>query len=115
MYVALTNKTMTPPITFHHLACLVNKNGIQAVCESIKNNVDSVDLTRHGIAILFSFDIMKGNTEVATQAMAMAFQEGLHDLLMKSIHEYPEDKEICMMSQQILGTSNTILTPSNSH
>ena len=112
-HVALTNKTMTPPITFRHLACFVNKNGIQVVCESIKNNVDSVDLTRHGIAILF--DIMKGNTEVATQATAMAFQEGLHDLLMKSIHEYPEDKEICMMSQQILGNANTILTPSNSH
>eukprot|EP00956_Cyclotella_meneghiniana_P011699 scaffold16470_cov61-Cyclotella_meneghiniana.AAC.10 len=91
-------------------ACFVNHNGIQAVCESIKNN-DSVDVTRHGIAILF--DILRGNTEVATQAKAIASREGLHDLLVESIREYPDDEEICVMCQQILGSDNTvILTPS---
>ena len=71
-----------------------------------------MDVTRHGIAILF--DILRGgNTEVATQAKAIAFREGLHDLLVESIREYPDDEEICVMCQQILGSDNTVvLTPS---
>lgn len=68
-------------------------------------------MTRHGIAILF--DIMRGNGETATKAKAIAFQEGLHDLLLNSIDSYPEDTEICMMSQQILGGATTTFTLSN--
>ena len=71
-----------------------------------------MDVTRHGIAILF--DILRGNnTKVAMQAKAIASREGLHDLLVESIREYPDDEEICIMCQQILGSDNTvILTPS---
>lgn len=90
-------------------ASFVEKNGIQTVCQCIKNNT-CVDVTRHGIAILF--DAMRSSTETATRAKAIAFQEGLNGLLLDCMDEYHDDTEICMMCQQIIGGAVTCV-PSN--
>lgn len=88
------------------IAYFVAKDGIQILCECIKNN-SCADVTRHGIAILF--DIMKYNNETALQAKMISFREGLHDILVESMNDYPEDKEISMMCQQILGGVKTLV------
>lgn len=93
---------MTKPLSS---ACFVEKNGIQITCECITNST-CVEVTRHGIAVLF--DITRGNGEKAMKAKAIAFQEGLHELLLDSLDAYPEDAEICMMSQQMLGGATTL-------
>lgn len=58
-------------------------------------------MTRHGIAILF--DVMRGDTEMAEHSKVIAYQEGLNDLLLDCMDEYPDDHEIYLMCQQILG------------
>jgi len=71
-------------------------------------------VARHGIAILF--DIMREtaeNAEMSTRAKMIGFREGLQELLIESMDNFPKDLEIRMMCQQILGTAETFTPAKN--
>ena len=92
----------------------VQLQGVQSVCQCIKNNATCADVARHGIAILF--DIMREtteNAEMSTRAKMIGFREGLQDLLIESMGNFLEDLEIRMMCQQILGTGETFTPDKN--
>lgn len=80
------------------------KNGVQTVCRIMKSVTDSVEVARHGTAILF--DVMRGTSDNvgkdAAQSQMIALNEGLHDILVGAVTRFPKSAEIVMMARQML-------------
>eukprot|EP00980_Cylindrotheca_fusiformis_P030073 scaffold24311_cov196-Cylindrotheca_fusiformis.AAC.2 len=82
--------------------------GVTTVCSLLQNNPTSLEVTRHGIAILFDL-LREGNSEegkryaydpwaVRTQALAA----GLHSSIVKAMSEFSDSMDIMMMGQEML-------------
>lgn len=82
--------------------------GITTVCSLLENNPTSLEVTRHGIAILYDL-LRAGNKEegkkyaydpwaVRTQALAAGF----HSNVTKAMSEFSDSMDIMMMGQEML-------------
>jgi len=87
---------------------LIRLAGVTTVCSLLSNNATSLEVTRHGIAILYDL-LREGNTEagkkynydpwaVRTQALAA----GLHNTVVKAMNEFSDSMDIMMMGQEML-------------
>ena len=87
---------------------LIRLAGVTTVCSLLANNPTSLEVTRHGIAILYDL-LREGNTEagkkynydpwaVRTQALAA----GLHNTVVKAMNEFSASMDIMMMGQEML-------------
>lgn len=87
---------------------LIRLAGVTTVCSLLSNNATSLEVTRHGVAILYDL-LREGNTEagkkynydpwaVRTQALAA----GLHNTIVKAMNEFSDSMDIMMMGQEML-------------
>lgn len=85
---------------------LVRSSGLSTVCQSMKNVPDSLEVARHGTAILF--DILRA-TQITEDSQfdpwevrRLAMAAGLHDVIYNAMIEHSEAVDIMMMGQEIL-------------
>jgi hypothetical protein len=80
--------------------------GINTVCALLEHNPTSLEVNRHGIAILFDL-LREGNVDkegkydpwkVRTQALAA----GLHQNIVRAMSEFSDSMDIMMMGQEML-------------
>ena len=89
---------------------LVRSKGIQVICRLMKNNPTSLEVNRHGTALLF--DLMRENHEENTGAWnpwevrKIAIASGLHNLVLSAMNEFSDSTDIVMMGQEILVGTN---------
>lgn len=85
---------------------LVRLSGIPTVCELMKNNPKSLEVNRHGVAILFDL-LREGNEKHEVEwnpweVRRVALAAGLHDVVLKAMNEFSDSMDVIMMGQQIL-------------
>lgn len=85
---------------------LVRSSGLSTVCQSMKSVPDSLEVARHGTAILF--DILRA-TQITEDSQfdpwevrRLAMAAGLHDVIYNAMIEHSEAVDIMMMGQEIL-------------
>ena len=98
-------------------ARLVQLGGINTICTSLKNIPDSLEVNRHGIAILFdllrqhdqqqqSENSNSKNTSVPRldpwEVRKVALASGLHDVVKNAMIEFADSMDIMMMGQEML-------------
>ncbi|KAG7361225.1 hypothetical protein IV203_036325 [Nitzschia inconspicua] len=90
---------------------LVRCLGIPTICELMKNNPSSLEVNRHGTALLF--DLLRENPNDAPdnannikwdpwEVRKMALASGLHDVVFSAMNEFSDSMDIMMMGQEIL-------------
>ena len=98
---------------------LIQLNGILTICESLKNIPDSLEVNRHGIAILF--DLLRQDQSSTTTAggnnnkkshnlpsidpwevRKVALAAGLHTVVRNAMMEFSDSMDIMMMGQEML-------------
>lgn len=87
---------------------LVRLAGVTTVCSLLANNAASLEVTRHGIAILFDL-LREGNTEAGKKynydpwaVRKQALAAGLHNAVVKAMNEFSDSMDIMMMGQEML-------------
>jgi hypothetical protein len=85
---------------------LVRSGGLAIVCQSIRNIPDSLEVARHGTAILF--DILRA-TQITEDSQfdpwevrRLTMAAGLHEIIYNAMVEHSEAVDIMMMGQEIL-------------
>ena len=84
-------------------AQLLRLGGIQTICKTMKNIPDSLEVSRHGIAVLF--DMMREAPETpadVSQIRKIALSAGLHNVLSTAMDNFDDSMEIMMMGQEML-------------
>lgn len=103
----LTNENQTNKFLF------ISLDGTPRIIQILRNCPDSIDVARHGIAILF--DVLRDqNVEddkdydaKATKidiwkVRQSAVNAGLHDVILGSMEAFPDSSDIIMMGQELL-------------
>lgn len=80
--------------------------GITTVCELMKNNPNSLEVNRHGVAILFDL-LREGNEEDGVkwdpwEVRKLALGAGLHKVVLNAMTEFSDSMDIMMMGQELL-------------
>ena len=88
---------------------LVQLGGIKTVCTSLKNIPDSLEVNRHGIAILFDLLRQQHHDERDAhpkldpwEIRKVALASGLHDVVKNAMMEFSDSMDIMMMGQEML-------------
>jgi len=87
---------------------LLRLQGIQSICGLMKNNPTSLEVNRHGTALLF--DLLRENQTTSTNGLTwdpwevrkIALASGLHDRLLSTMNEFSDSNDIMMMGQEML-------------
>lgn len=80
--------------------------GIMTVCELMKNNPNSLEVNRHGIAILFDL-LREGNEAEGVkwdpwEVRKLALTAGLHKVVLNAMEVFSDSMDIMMMGQEML-------------
>ncbi len=80
--------------------------GITTVCELMKNNPNSLEVNRHGVAILFDL-LREGNEGEGVkwdpwEVRRIALGAGLHDVILSAMNEFSDSMDVMMMGQEML-------------
>ena len=84
----------------------VRLSGITTVCELMKHHPDSLEVNRHGVAILF--DLLKEGNETEGvkwdpwEVRRLALGAGLHKVVLNAMTEFSDSMDIMMMGQEML-------------
>ncbi|VEU42335.1 unnamed protein product [Pseudo-nitzschia multistriata] len=88
-------------------ARLVRLQGIQTICGIMENNQTSLEVTRHGTAILF--DLLRERERVTVgfkwnpwEVRKIALASGLHERILAGMREFPDSMDIMKMGQEML-------------
>jgi len=82
---------------------LVRAGGIQAICNTMKYVPDSLEVARHGIAILFDgLREVRGKPYDVIKIRENALAAGMHDVVYNAMVNFGESMEIMMMGQEML-------------
>lgn len=85
---------------------LVRLAGITTVCELMKNNPSSLEVNRHGVAILF--DVLREGNESQKvkwdqwEVRRLALAAGMHKVISNAMTEFSDSMDIMMMGQELL-------------
>ena len=82
---------------------LLRLGGIHVICQTVKKNCHSLEVSRHGIAILF--DMLREATQTpahVVQIRKIALSAGLHEVILSAMNEFDMSAEINMMGREIL-------------
>jgi hypothetical protein len=82
---------------------LIKLDGIRKICRVMKDVPDSLEVARHGTAILF--DMLREMPESVTnvsEIRRIAVGAGMHDVVKNAMDRFPQSKEIMMMGQSML-------------
>lgn len=109
-------------LTYNNLpikAELIRLQGIQTICRLMETNPKSLEVNRHGTALLF--DLMRDNYEEDEipwnpwEIRKLAILSGLHNRIVHNLNEF-SDKEIFLMGREILiGTDYRGNIPAYNH
>jgi hypothetical protein len=85
---------------------LVRLGGVATVCQLLKNNPNSLEVNRHGVAVLFDVLREGQHTEAVKfdpwEVRRLALSAGLHDVLLNAMTEFSDSMDIMMMAQEML-------------
>jgi hypothetical protein len=85
---------------------LVRLQGIQTICEIMKNNPTSLEVNRHGVALLF--DLLRENQTDGGlkwdpwEIRKVALASGMHNVVFSAMNEFSDSMDIMMMGQEML-------------
>jgi hypothetical protein len=85
---------------------LVRLQGIQTICEVMKNNPTSLEVNRHGVALLF--DLLRENQTDGGlkwdpwEIRKVALASGMHNVVFSAMNEFSDSMDIMMMGQEML-------------
>ena len=85
---------------------LVRLQGIQTICGLMENNPTSLDVSRHGTALLF--DLLREDQDIdgiiwdPWEVRRIALASGLHDRLLCAMNTFADTRDIIMMGQEML-------------
>jgi len=83
---------------------MIRHGGMQVVCLMMKNIPTSLEVSRHGTAILF--DLLREapgeSLSNVAQVRQMALNAGLHEVMVNAMNEFESSMEIIMMGQEML-------------
>lgn len=85
---------------------LVRLGGIITICEQMKNHPGSLEVNRHGIALLF--DLLREGNEVdgvkwdPWEVRKVSLGAGLHKVVLHAMTEFSDSMDIVMMGQEML-------------
>lgn len=82
---------------------LLRLGGVPVILQTMKHNPKTLQVSRHGIAILF--DMLRETPQTpahVAQLRKMAISAGLHPILLTAMKEFNTSMEIVMMGQEIL-------------
>eukprot|EP00527_Entomoneis_sp_CCMP2396_P009069 CAMPEP_0198136606 /NCGR_PEP_ID=MMETSP1443-20131203/245_1 /TAXON_ID=186043 /ORGANISM="Entomoneis sp., Strain CCMP2396" /LENGTH=387 /DNA_ID=CAMNT_0043797853 /DNA_START=173 /DNA_END=1336 /DNA_ORIENTATION=- len=100
---------------------VIQHHGIPKIIEAMHNCPDRLDVSRHGVAILF--DLMREETATCQpneqidiwRIRETARSAGLHDVVLEILERYSEASDVVMMGNELLagtGYTKTTLSPS---
>ena len=87
---------------------LVRLGGITTICQLLKNNPNSLEVSRHGVAVLFDLLREQGEASPANikfdpwEVRRQALSAGFHEVLLNAMKEFSDSMDIMMMSQEML-------------
>jgi len=86
---------------------LIKLHGISVVCQTMKNNPDSIEVQRHGTAILFdllrhSCQNKNGSSDSIAQVRSLALNAGLQEAVHQAMAKHKKSSEIMMMGREML-------------
>jgi hypothetical protein len=86
---------------------LVRVGGILTICQSMKNIPDSLEVSRHGVAILFDLlrQVQEPDGEVNVnpwEVRQLALAAGLHEVVYTAMVEFSDSMDIAAMGQEML-------------
>jgi hypothetical protein len=86
---------------------LVRLAGLTTVCQLLKNNPNSLEVNRHGVAILF--DLLREENKKTEgvefdpwEVRRLALTAGLHNVVLNAMKEFSDSMDIMMMGQEML-------------
>ena len=82
---------------------LIKLDGIRKICRVMKDVPDSLEVARHGIAVLF--DMLREMPESVmnvSEIRRIAVGAGMHEVVKNAMDHFPQSKEIMMMGQSML-------------
>jgi len=84
-------------------AQLLRLGGVKTICHTMSNIPESLEVARHGIAVLFDMlrEVPEKPTDVA-KIREIAIGAGLHDTVRMAMDEFPESMEVMAMGQEML-------------
>jgi hypothetical protein len=90
----------------HNKVQLVRLAGITTVCQLLKNNPNSLEVNRHGVAILFDL-LREGNKTEGVkfdpwEVRRLALTAGLHNVILNAMTEFADSMDIMTMGQELL-------------
>lgn len=82
---------------------LIKLGGVDRICRAMKDNPKSLEVARHGIAVLFDMlRVVPGSVHDVSQIRTIALNAGMHDVVTTAMNEFSDSKEIMMMGHQML-------------
>ena len=82
---------------------LIKLDGVRKICRVMKDVPDSLEVARHGIAVLF--DMLREMPESVmnvSEIRRIAVGAGMHEVVKNAMDQFPQSKEIMMMGQSML-------------
>lgn len=82
---------------------LIKIGGLRKICRVMKDLPKSLEVARHGVAIMF--DLLREMPESlvnVSEIRRIAVGAGMHEVIRNAMEEFPQSKEIMMMGQQML-------------
>ena len=85
---------------------LFRLGGITTICELMKNNPTSLEVNRHGIALLFDL-LREGNEAEGVkwdpwEVRKASLGAGLHQVVLRAMTEFSDSMDVVMMGQEML-------------
>ena len=85
---------------------LIRLQGIEAICRLMENNPTSLEVNRHGIAILFDllreYQGVDGLSWDPWEIRKIALASGLHNRALSAMNEFSDSMDMMMMGQEML-------------
>jgi hypothetical protein len=87
---------------------LIRLGGIHVVIIIMQNNPESLEVSRHGTAILFDLlrEARGDKLSNVAQVRNLALAAGLHDVLVNAMNQFESSMDIVMMGQEMLVATN---------
>ena len=84
----------------------IRLGGVTTVCEVMKNNPSSLEVNRHGVALLFDL-LREGNEAEGVkwdpwEVRKVSLGAGLHQVVLHAVAEFSDSMDVVMMGQEML-------------
>ena len=81
---------------------LVKLDGIRKICRVMKDVPDSLEVARHGTAVMFDLLREMPGMNGASEVRRIAVGAGMHEVVKNAMEKFSQSKEVMMMGQSML-------------